>query len=1218
MNQFDKNRIIPLDIQDPQQIKAALIQYQALLQNGTAFNQQQFDVEFKHSTAGEVRCLQASDTGANFALLKSALNKNQGGSSRYLNEEITGESEVYISEPILFAAALQYPELKQTIVETVKAIVAYSRRVNDTDEIWIDDMDVFGVEAVYMLAKTDLQYLYLLGQFFFPYWDEEHTGDCVNYLAEFLAELGWHPEVIKAYIWCDNPSFRLGMFMNDAYSDDPTHQTLGEFLTENPCQYGAFKQLVLARFQAEPVLLYSYDEHSDEEEDLSSSNPVVWLYETLFPRERHFDDDDLEDAFMQQPFMGNTLENEAYDLQGLVQSQVHGLLVKPADSALEKRASYLAYQTREDCRYDLNYGTEVLKPLIFAMPQGERLWCYIENGTERDALEAMEEIALLPLAKANAPVMHAQMVDHLSSWDSDHHNQGINGELENILDLVRGDLLTDHFGEESTIELDNGLITTLTVTLDSDITRLEARRQQYLRVVDVFYRALGKCEFNDYMMESLTEEDEALLSPQDYYRRYSQLDAATSNSGLEAETAREDIDGLDPALAREMQSIFNTFTDRDEILYTANFQRVDNVLRTSRELCHPKHWSQANTADMGFLALASYQLFNDFNQRIGDDVTDALFNYLNEHNVWDRAVSKLLKECCIKGQHHYTGDKGLTEEEIKRIRAYFSADKPEDDQAALLALLTPHLYRDEVNRGDLHVNKFSKNQPGYTLFHDHDEDFQRFTLIAFWLRQLPLPLRVQADRLWQFLIALAPVRVARNILRAHSDEPWDVTINNPLDEINVTEQLEKAGINSGQLNAYEMGRQFHDTKRYQQWLDVYSEITSTATGMFGAIDRKKAEAMHEGLKYINENTKIDFLHDASLKYPEIGLDLEHDLKRALRFVVQLNIRSWENALAHEFSDSCLYVGDGDETPQTLRKPIASDQHTEHDKPCYVDGYPWLKSTILQQRGEQNIILMADHEVPLESYQHSLPRGTLLIFDQQVESKTLLARIAELQETAARIEHLIDQTWAYLEGNICDESIASLYTAQMASENFSLSLDEYRLYSLNQFIWMLDQPRRDRLAKLLFNHDYRGLKVLEDNVEKCWLLNRLEQGEIDFNRYIEEVRESQSCRETSEEAMQFVLRWLLEIDVNPAHITLFCIKHAQFDACCEFIQNHARGVYDQTNQGRFAQTLAYLYAGRRAQLPEILSQASDAAELMEPLTKDKSRLVKEAVAKFMVH
>ncbi len=116
MNQFAKNQIIYLDVQDPTQIEAALIQYQALLNNGRAFNTQQFDVEFKQKTADEVRRLQPSDAGSNLHLLQSALDKGQEGGSHYYDEEITDDDEVYISEVILFAAALQYPEIKPEVV----------------------------------------------------------------------------------------------------------------------------------------------------------------------------------------------------------------------------------------------------------------------------------------------------------------------------------------------------------------------------------------------------------------------------------------------------------------------------------------------------------------------------------------------------------------------------------------------------------------------------------------------------------------------------------------------------------------------------------------------------------------------------------------------------------------------------------------------------------------------------------------------------------------------------------------------------------------------------------------------------------------------------------------------------------------------------------------------------------------------------------------------
>ncbi|HAS63349.1 MAG TPA: hypothetical protein DCS35_12775, partial [Vibrio sp.] len=150
----------------------------------------------------------------------------------------------------------------------------------------------------------------------------------------------------------------------------------------------------------------------------------------------------------------------------------------------------------------------------------------------------------------------------------------------------------------------------------------------------------------------------------------------------------------------------------------------------------------------------------------------------------------------------------------------------------------------------------------------------------------------------------------------------------------------------------------------------------SATSMFGSIDRKKAQAMQQGLQFINEQSKVKFLHHASLKYPDITLDIADDFKRALHIVIQLNLTSWEYALAHEFGASCLYIGDGDKVPAKLRKEIVADEHTVHDKPCHMDGMSWMQSTVVQQRGDQHSILMADHQMPLKAYQQGLPRGML--------------------------------------------------------------------------------------------------------------------------------------------------------------------------------------------------------------------------------------------------
>ncbi|RXE86175.1 MULTISPECIES: hypothetical protein [Pseudoalteromonas] len=1193
MNQFDKNQIITLDIQDPQQIKLALTQYKALLDEDRAFSDSQFDVEFKQLGKDGKRRLQPQDSGNNLKLLQSALNLGQEGGSHHYNHPIDDDTETYISEVILFAAALQYPEIKEVVVETAEAIVAYSRRQNDTDEMWLDDMRVFGVEALYMLAKTDIRYTFLLAQFFVPYWDDEHACGYESYLSSLLHEHGWHKEIIKAFIWCDNESFRSGMFQNDRYSDDCSYQPLGEYLCQHPEHYEQFKALVVARFQAEPVLLEHVDTmcDEDEEEDLSTYQPVVSLYQSLFPHTCFYDDEEAKDSFMAMPFFGSTLENEAYDLQQKVQSQVVGPLVKIAQSAITARANYRAYLARDERKYELNYGSNLLKPLVLAMPQGESLWRYIESGEPHTVLETLCEVDVLELAKLHASDMAEHLIDQLSSFE--RNNQGIADELESVLSLVRGDLLTEHFSEEVEYTQPNGMVLTLTVRKDTETSLLQARAQQYLRVIDVFYYALGKREFSKYMMTSLTEGDEALLSREAYYQRYTQLSLSDIESAAES------------AKAKNIQSIFHHFTNQDELLCRKHLKLVDEHFRSSRALCHPEQWPQS---DMGLMTLASYHLHCDYNQRIGDDITEALVTYLNDNHIWQLAAQHIIQKCHKKSDHYNPENLGLSEEQIARICDHFTADTPRDDLVSILALVQPHLYRDECCRGDLYLNKFSEQQPSYQLFKDHDDDFQRFTLAAFWLRQLPLPLQNKADRLWQFIIALAPVRVARNVLRAYSDDHWDIEFNNILDGIDVYEHLSKAGIDSGILNAYEMSYQRYDFGRYVNWIEIYSEIVSDDTSMFGSMGRKKAKAMERGLAYINERTKVEFLHHVSLKHPEVAVDFDHNLRRAIDIFAQLNLHSWEHALAHESGKDCLYFGEGEKLPKKLHKAIVADSLSIHDKPCHVDGRSWEACTVLQQQGDNYVIVMADHEVPLAWYEDRLSSGPLLVFSEQVERAAIVKRVAELQVQSNRINGIVEQTMAYLDNEIEFDAMAALFKEQISTEFMRIDADEYHMYSLRQFVWMLDVKRRNKLVRLLLNHDYRGFKLIEAQMEQPWLLHQLAHNEIDFETYLSNSDEYEG--EASETGMAFLLAWLFDIGVKSEHLMLFCIKRSHFDVCREFIVAHARGQY-----GSFKQSLSYLHAGRRAELPEILSQEADAEVLLAPLKKDKSRKVKEAVSHY---
>ncbi|MFG1489835.1 hypothetical protein ABMA58_11350, partial [Oceanospirillum sp. HFRX-1_2] len=318
MKQFDKDIRVAVNPSDAISLSAALNQYQTLLQSEDAFQKgitRQFNIEFEHIDG---RRLQVSDAGAKKELLSKAfrLIRHEG-----LPDRIDADSEIYISEPLLFAAALnlteQHPalkeELKEELIATAEVIVAYARKRNDSSDFWVDDMYAFGLEALYMLALEYPETLPLFTSFVIPYWDYEHLNSLDGTVLPFLENEGWSDNLLRAYLWCDNPMFRSRFDFNGQDEDD--YESLAEHLRHNPERYSRFKVLLKERLLERPLLAY-HDGSSLEE-----LHPVLTFYQSLdfnWPVDvDRYDEDEWYDAVNQLPFggdTGNTLEEEALTL----------------------------------------------------------------------------------------------------------------------------------------------------------------------------------------------------------------------------------------------------------------------------------------------------------------------------------------------------------------------------------------------------------------------------------------------------------------------------------------------------------------------------------------------------------------------------------------------------------------------------------------------------------------------------------------------------------------------------------------------------------------------------------------------------------------------------------------------------------------------------------------------------------------------------------------
>ncbi|MDC7223551.1 MAG: hypothetical protein PQJ60_07395, partial [Spirochaetales bacterium] len=153
MNQFDKNIIVKFKEDNIPSLKEALGEYRELLDSDRAFLKGfmgMFNVEFRVETDSGVRRLNGGDL-KDSTTLERALSFGPGGS--WTTKALGDEDEVYISEALFFALALEQEELKPDVVETAKTLVAAMGRYNNTDAVWVDDMRLFGVDALYLVAE---------------------------------------------------------------------------------------------------------------------------------------------------------------------------------------------------------------------------------------------------------------------------------------------------------------------------------------------------------------------------------------------------------------------------------------------------------------------------------------------------------------------------------------------------------------------------------------------------------------------------------------------------------------------------------------------------------------------------------------------------------------------------------------------------------------------------------------------------------------------------------------------------------------------------------------------------------------------------------------------------------------------------------------------------------------------------------------------------------
>ena len=816
MNQFDKHIHIPLDPTSPDSIRDALIRYRELLQSGEAFRQEfglMFNVEFVAETADGHRRLQPEDAGEKKNLLAFALTVAQDG----MQEEVKPDAEIYISEPILFARALTYPELKPELLRTAEAMVAFARRRNDSADFWVDDMYVFGLEALFMLAIEYEETAWLLASFFIPYWDTEHERAHAELMSIQVRAGGWTRDLIRAYVYCDNTEVRRTFNHPDNTPD------LADYLQQHPEEYDWFCNQLVERLCQQPLLAHPGEDPKGE------AFPVLTFFHTLRARwpvnADPYDEDDWTDEVNQLPFLDTTLEGAALAVFEAVQQQASSPLVVVAE----------AHQDDDD-ECGEPFGDRFVNALSFVgnLNNGPDLRRYVLGELTPD--QANEQLA------------------RIESYDFDTMGRFGTGPdvlypfIENLTDW-----LEPPFTAADVVENFHDYFTSLLSSLRTDTER----NGKALRMLDVFWRALGRPQFPYRLREKLVEQ--SLLSEADYCQRYQQQPAADD---LHFAAFAHSLDRL---------------SGSGEALELAKLQALDEKVSGHKALLDPGHWPS-------HLGALTYAAWCAQNQTVADNPAQRLTAWLETH----------LPEAMYDTLSNWADSDTLS----PQLRDYLTDRQPAPfDPAihqAMFRILENSLHRDGGRIG----TRVSDQQPAYALFR-YKGGFQLPLLSLFWLQvagwmsRVSPELMLLRERWWRLMLELAPQKVIRQVLKLHSNYPLYQGIDDPALENTLHNQLTKSGVREAELDTFQLcndanvaGYRPADERYWQRYvgqLDHFGEIDPEDRSMLGASARQQYAGMLEELRKRQDRDRIRFFTDLRSRHPLAPLPdwLEADFEQAL-------------------------------------------------------------------------------------------------------------------------------------------------------------------------------------------------------------------------------------------------------------------------------------------------------------------------------------------------
>lgn len=894
---FEKRIKINVDLNSLESIRKALEEYRNLLIQNKVFDDltfsQCFSLEFL-ALDGEQFSYEDIEKLDNEKIVK------------YFKEYFQyAESYEYISEELLFAYALNYEELKYDIFETIKEIVNYARKVNNTDDMWVDDYNVFGLGAVYITANMYPEYSYMLGAYMIPYWDDEHAPYAIELVQDFCIRKGICRETLKIYCYCDG-YLRYNLF-GERYRWDyekemnvkrPEFVEPVEWFRENKEEYEWFKNTLKERFREFDYLQYSQSDYEP--------HPIDSFYKDLVDRNENYDG-------FSEFFVYDNADIEAEQLEKEIIEYIGHPLVEDQE------------EDDEDDYYYYGDGIKEWKEFVKSYA-GMPVWDYIENGGDIEVLDEVEGTNPDDLRKLiidSAYILKKKILFHTGPFTP------INEELSHIV----MDIFYDWYNEDEEIDIDQ-------------IETSSTKNAKLIRFLDFLYHLFNYEEFDPSFVSFITEEYE-LLSEEEFYTRYSKSAEGRLNSII------KDYLSLNICpYGDELNRLYRNFNKLREtewekavelIHYYIDYSYLYDIFPDSRRIINSK-----------WILFMTYFISQDIELGKKDKVTEFISSYLNDNFIKiiveeikehikengfedkieefenkflkEEKVPQLSKEIMMKVMKEGPG--ALNEEEMKEFEAFRNANKAMGSKSAdtnFTELLDTILLKTE--------NKWKKGN----FYNVLSETNMRLYLQSIYLLveacykvvkpAVNVEFLSKARMILASFIELAPIITINKISKLWMSHNTFEFTDELLGKVEFMDSFKRLKIVPVYTFAWDIYHSFHNND-LDRIVDILGDIDEEAeSSFFGQTEKRRRENYYKAIEYIDQEERLKIFKEVEEKYniktlfeSEMAEIMEAYLDKLIfsQFSILTKDNEYENCIYNDSFEN--YKGENFGIESTLSSP----------------------------------------------------------------------------------------------------------------------------------------------------------------------------------------------------------------------------------------------------------------------------------------------------------